>query len=182
MVPGFQGKYHVKWLRRLRLVKRPLMSYWEKHQFLDRGYRPGGEARTSDFGGDFLPGAGTEVGHHLPAGEQRLPGSGHFTITGLAWSGSGAVRRVEVSTDGGRSWKDAALDAPAHRMAWTRFAARWTWDGKEAMLQSRCTDEKGQVQPTPAAYRAFWGTSGAPHGNAIQPWRVTNDGHVLNAL
>ncbi|MXW36515.1 MAG: molybdopterin-dependent oxidoreductase [Acidobacteria bacterium] len=52
VVPGFQGKYHVKWLRRLRLVKRPLMSYWEKHHFLDRGYRPGGEPRTSDFGGD----------------------------------------------------------------------------------------------------------------------------------
>ena len=66
VVPGFQGKYHVKWLRRLRLVERPLMSYWEKHHFLDRGYRPGGEARTSDFGGDFYLGAGTEVGHHHP--------------------------------------------------------------------------------------------------------------------
>ena len=50
------------------------------------------------------------------------------------------------------------------------------------MLQSRCTDDKGQVQPTAAEHDSFWGTSGAPHGNAIQPWRVTNDGTVLNAL
>jgi len=182
VVPGFQGKYHVKWLRRLRLVKRPLMSYWEKHQFLDRGYRRAARRVPATSAATFYLEQGPKSVITFPSGEQRLPGSGYFTITGLAWSGSGAVRRVEVSTDGGRSWKDAALDAPAHRMAWTRLAARWTWDGKEAMLQSRCTDEKGQVQPTQAAYRAFWGTSGAPHGNAIQPWRVTNDGHVLNAL
>ena len=182
VVPGFQGKYHVKWLRRLRLVKRPLMSYWEKHHFLDRGYRPGGEARTSDFGGDFYLEQGPKSVITFPSGAQRLPGAGYFTISGLAWSGSGAVRRVEVSTDGGRSWNDAAIDDPPRRMAWTRFTAPWTWNGKEAMLQSRCTDEKGQVQPTEDKYREFWGTSGAPHGNAIQPWRVTNEGHVLNAL
>ena len=182
VVPGFQGKYHVKWLRRLRLVKRPLMSYWEKHHFLDRGYRPGGEARSSDFGGDFYLEQGPKSVITIPSGEQRLPGPGYYTIAGLAWSGSGAVRRVEVSTDGGRSWNDAAIDEPARRMAWTRFTAPWTWNGTEAMLQSRCTDEKGQVQPTAAEYRRFWGTSGAPHGNAIQPWRVTNDGIVFNAL
>ena len=182
VVPGFQGKYHVKWLRRLRLVKRPLMSYWEKHHFLDRGYRPGGEARASDFGGDFYLEQGAKSVITFPSGEQRLPSPGHYTIAGLAWSGSGAVRRVEVSTDGGGSWNDAMIDEPARRMAWTRFTAPWTWNGREAMLQSRCTDEKGQVQPTEARYREFWGTSGAPHGNAIQPWRVTNEGHVLNAL
>ena len=182
VVPGFQGKYHVKWLRRLRLVKRPLMSYWEKHHFLDRGYRPGGEARASNFGGDFYLEQGPKSVITFPSGEQRLPGAGYYTIAGLAWSGSGAVRRVEVSTDGGRSWNDAAIDDPARRMAWTRFTAPWTWNGREAVLQSRCTDEKGQVQPTAEGYLQFWGASGAPHGNAIQPWRVTNDGIVLNAL
>ena len=182
VVPGFQGKYHVKWLRRLRLVKRPLMSYWEKHHFMDRGYRPGGEARGVGFGGDFYLEQGPKSVITFPSGEQRLPSSGYYTITGLAWSGSGAVRRVEVSTDGGGNWKDATIDEPARRMAWTRFTAPWTWNGREAMLQSRCTDDKGQVQPTAAEYPQFWGTSGSPHGNAIQPWRVTNDGFVLNAL
>ena len=182
VVPGFQGKYHVKWLRRLRLVKRPLMSYWEKHHFMDRGYRPGGEARGSGFGGDFYLEQGPKSVITFPSGEQRLPSPGYYTITGLAWSGSGAVRRVEVSIDGGRSWNDATIEEPARRMAWTRFTAPWTWNGREAVLQSRCTDDKGQVQPTAAEYPQFWGASGAPHGNAIQPWRVTNDGIVLNAL
>jgi len=118
----------------------------------------------------------------LPSGEQRLPSPGYYTIAGLAWSGSGTVRRVEVSTDGGRSWNDAAIEEPARRIALTRFTARWTWNGREAVLQSRCTDDKGQIQPTAAEFPKFWGTSGSPHGNAIQPWRVTNDGTVLNAL
>ena len=73
VVPGFQGKYHVKWLRRLRLVKRPLMSYWEKHHFLDRGHRPGGEARASDFGGDFYLEQGPKSVITFPSGEQPLP-------------------------------------------------------------------------------------------------------------
>ena len=117
-----------------------------------------------------------------PTTEGKTVEQMHGMISGLAWSGSGAVRRVEVSADGGHSWSDAAIDDPPRRMAWTRFTAPWAWNGKEAMLQSRCTDEKGQIQPSAAEYAQFWGTSGAPHGNAIQPWRVTDDGFVLNAF
>jgi sulfane dehydrogenase subunit SoxC len=187
VVPGFQGKYHIKWLRRIRVVDRPYVTYWEKHSYTKRqgtartGPNRMANSHTAGEGSYFME-QGPKSVITFPSGEQRLPGPGFFTISGLAWSGSGAVRRVEVSTDGGRSWNDAAIDEPARRMAWTRFTAPWTWNGGEAMLQSRCTDEKGQVQPTADKYRAFWGTSGAPHGNAIQPWRVTNEGHVLNAL
>jgi sulfane dehydrogenase subunit SoxC len=182
VVPGFQGKYHVKWLRRIRLVNRPLMSYWEKHHFMKSGDRPGGEARGRDWAGDFYLEQGPKSIITFPSGGQRLPSPGYYRISGLAWSGCGAVRRVEVSTDGGQSWNDATIEEPARRIAWTRFTAPWTWNGREAVLQSRCTDDKGQVQPTAADYPKFWGTSGAPHGNAIQPWRVTNEGILLNAL
>ena len=117
-----------------------------------------------------------------PAGGQRLAGRGHHTIVGFAWSGNGAVRRVEVSTDGGRTWADAALEGPALPMAMTRFRHPWTWEGGEAVLQSRCIDERGEVQPTAAEFGDFWGEYAAPHGNQIQPWRVTEVGQVLNAL
>ena len=176
VVPGFQGKYHVKWLRRITVVDRPLLSYWEKHHYLK------GEGANSGEGGDYFLEQGPKSVITFPSGGQRLPSPGYHTITGLAWSGSGTVRRVEVSTDGGRSWNDAAIEEPARRIALTRFTARWTWNGREAVLQSRCTDDKGQIQPTAAEFPKFWGTSGSPHGNAIQPWRVTNDGSVLNAL
>jgi sulfane dehydrogenase subunit SoxC len=101
---------------------------------------------------------------------------------GFAWTGSGAVRRVEVSTDGGRTWNDAQLQEPVLPLALARFQFPWTWNGGEAVLQSRCTDEAGQVQPTSAEHTKFWAPMGAPHGNMIQPWRITNDGQVLNAL
>ena len=83
-----------------------------------------------------------------PGAGQQLSGPGFYEITGLAWSGGGAVRKVEVSTDGGRSWKDAEFRTPAYPMAHTRFGLHWNWDGKECELQSRCTDELGTVQPT----------------------------------
>src|SRR2546427_11901298 len=83
----------------------------------------------------------------FPSGEQRLPGPGVYEITGLAWSGRGAVRRVEVSTDAGRTWRDATLQTPVLRFAHTRFRFPWRWDGREAVLQSRCTDETGDAQP-----------------------------------
>ena len=86
----------------------------------------------------------TEIGHHLPSGGQQLPGPGFYEISGLAWSGGGAIRKVEISTDGGQNWKDAELRSPAYPMAHTRFGFHWNWDGKECVLMSRCTDELGR--------------------------------------
>jgi sulfane dehydrogenase subunit SoxC len=74
-------------------------------------------------------------------------------------------------------------------MANSRFRLSWKWAGEQAELQSRCTDELGQVQPTRAQFRKFWGQDersesgeGIGHVNIIQPWTVTPDGSVLNGL
>jgi sulfane dehydrogenase subunit SoxC len=123
----------------------------------------------------------------FPSGGQHLPGRGFYEISGLAWSGSGAIRSVEVSTDGGQTWKDAELRSPAYPMAHTRFGFHWNWDGKEYVLMSRCTDELGTRQPTRAEVAKYWNESvektrvrGAD--NSIQPWRVASDGSVRNGL
>ena len=94
---------------------------------------------------------------------------------------------MEVSTDDGRSWKDAEIRGAAHRMAHTRFGFHWNWDGKESVLLSRCTDELGTVQPTRAQVAKFFNlpldnlrVPGAD--NSVQPWRVASDGSVHNAL
>jgi sulfane dehydrogenase subunit SoxC len=128
-----------------------------------------------------------------PSGSHQLGARGFYEITGLAWSGGGAIRRVEVSTDGGKTWKDAQLQQPIAPKAHTRFAFAWTWDGGETVLQSRCTDDQGHVQPTLAALGKFWGvgmdyfrlpanTADMGNFNAIQPWKVGRDGSVTNAL
>ena len=127
-----------------------------------------------------------------PSGEDRLLDPGNYTITGLAWSGGGAIRRVEVSVDGGRSWTDAKLRGPALSRAFTRFDLVWRWNGDEAVLQSRCTDELDQVQPSAAEFASFWNQtvpeifqgmgSRFGHVNIIQPWKVAANGTVHNAL
>ena len=128
----------------------------------------------------------------FPSGEDRLAERGFYAISGLAWSGGGTVRRVEVSTDNGRTWKDAQLQEPVLKRAFTRFHLMWKWNGEETVIQSRCIDDLGQIQPSVAEFAKFWNksiseihrTSGSKfgHANFIQPWKVTADGSVQNAL
>ena len=84
-------------------------------------------------------------------------------------------------------WKEAELRTPTYRMAHTRFALPWTWDGKECEILSRCTDELGTVQPTRAEVGAYFGDPpGRPrvrgNDNTVQPWKVASDGSVHNGL
>ena len=149
VIPGWEGINNMKWVRRIKVVDQPYMAKAET-----AGYaliRPDGKARWFRF---EMPPKSIIT---RPSGGQRLPGRGFYEITGLAWSGGGTIRRVEVSTDGGRTWKDAELQQPIHRIAHTRFRFPWDWNGEEAVLQSRCTDEQGQVQPTLAELSKVFG-------------------------
>ncbi len=176
MVPGFEGIYHTKYLRRIKVVDHYYMTY------NDYGHiRP--DAKTAALGREIGPKSVITY----PSGGQQLPGKGFYEISGLAWSGAGAVRRVEVSTDGGQRWKDAEIRGTAHPMAHTRFGFHWNWDGKECVLQSRCTDELGTVQPTRAQVAKFFNLtqenfSVPGNDNTVQPWRIASDGSVHNAL
>ncbi len=87
---------------------------------------------------------------------------------------------MEVSTDGGKTWRDANLQSPVLRFAHTRFRLDWRWDGREAVLQSLCTDETGYVQPTLAELVGVRGLESRFFNNAIQSWKVAADGSVHN--
>ena len=124
----------------------------------------------------------------FPSGSQRLAGRGFYEISGLAWSGGGAIRKVEVSTDNGKSWKVAEFKGTPQRMAFTRFGLPWNWDGTETVLMSRCTDELGSVQPSGAQVakhfnKPFDKSFSVPGlNNTIMPWHVASDGSVTNGL
>jgi sulfane dehydrogenase subunit SoxC len=113
-----------------------------------------------------------------PSGGQQLRGQGFYEIYGLAWSGRGRITGVEVSTDGGRRWRRAALQEPVLSKCLTRFRSPWTWDGAPAQLLSRAIDQTGYVQPSRAALIAVRGEHSYYHYNAIQPWQVADDGTV----
>jgi sulfane dehydrogenase subunit SoxC len=103
-----------------------------------------------------------------------------YEISGIAWSGAGRIRRVEVSADGGATWADAALTGEERPKALVRFRLPWEWTGKEAVLQSRATDEKGQVQPARKAWVAQFAPDVRYHNNSIVSWAVGADGSVKN--
>jgi len=172
VVPGFEGILSVKWLRRIKVVDRFYMTY------NDYGHL---RQDPSDAALSYQIGPKSVI--TSPSGGQELPGQGFYEVRGLAWSGGGRVSRVEVSTDGGRSWFDADLRGTPQPMAHTAFSFNWTWDGSETVLLSRCIDEIGQIQPTREEVAEFWGRPGVRgQDNSIQPWRVERDGSVHNAI
>ena len=175
MVPGWVGVNNVKWLRRIKVVDQVYMTKWESSGYANM--MEDGKARSQ-----FEMGPKSVITR--PSGGQRLPGRGYCEITGLAWSGWGAIRRVEVSPDGGRTWKDAELQEPVLPKAHTRFRMDWNWNGEEAVLQSRSTDDQGGVQPTVAEMERIRRSSGrAGLGmNAIFSWKLTPEGSVQNAM
>jgi sulfane dehydrogenase subunit SoxC len=175
VVPGWMGINQVKWLRRIKVVDQGYMTKWEASGYANM--MRDGKARSQ-----YEMGLKSVITR--PSGGQRLPGRGYYEITGLAWSGWGAIRRVEVSTDGGRTWKDAQLQQPVHTKAHTRFRTDWNWNGEEAVLQSRCTDDQGGVQPTFAELEKIRLDSGRAGlaMNAIFSWKVTREGNVQNGM
>ena len=88
---------------------------------------------------------GDEISDYAAFGGNEGTGKGYVEITGLAWSGGGKITKVEVSTDGGKSWKEAKIQAPVMPKAHTRFNFDWNWDGQEAVIMSRCTDDQGDA-------------------------------------
>ena len=172
LIPGWEGNTSIKWLRRIQVVDQPYMTREETSKYTD--LMPNGEARQFTFVMD----AKSVITR--PSGGQRLASPGFYQISGLAWSGRGRVRRVEVSTDGGRTWVQAQLQDPVLPRAHTRFRFDWTWDGTEITLASRCIDEAGNVQPTRDALIAARGTQSGYHNNAIQGWKIRPDGRVEN--
>ena len=172
IVPGYEGNMCIKWLRRLEVSDKPFMTREETSKYTD--LMPDGKALQFSFSMQ----AKSVITY--PSGEMLLQKPGFYEITGLAWSGDGTVKRVEVSTDGGKTWRDAVLHGPVLPICHTRFSLPWEWDGKEAILQSRCTDDTGYVQPTIKKLADERGLSSVYHLNGIQSWKVAATGEVSN--
>jgi len=171
-LPGYEGNMSVKWLRRLKVVSEATMTRDETSHYTD--VLLNGKALILTYP--------MEVKSIItnPSTGLALQSPGFYEITGLAWSGLGRIRRVEVSADGGRSWADAALGDPVLPKSFTRFRMAWRWDGGPAVLMSRAIDETGAVQPTRASLVAERGERQNYHNNGIQAWAVAAGGEVSN--
>jgi sulfane dehydrogenase subunit SoxC len=179
LLPGYEGNMNVKWLRRIKLVESPVMAINETKQYTI--LRPDGKAWQF-----YFP---QEVKSFItyPSPGLNMKGPGFYEISGISYSGNGRISKVDVSADGGKSWAQAALQTPVLSKAFTRFRIPWNWDGRPVILQSRATDEAGNVQPTREALIAERGPPrGTPnvaaftmeHFNAISSWGIDAKGEV----
>ncbi len=170
IAPGWEGVTHVKWLRRLHVTDRPVMARNETAKYTE--LLPSGKARQFSFVMEAKSLITT------PCAGYQLPEHGIYQIKGLAWSGRGKVKKVEVSADGGKSWEQAELQQPVLDKCFTRFRIPWRWQGQSAVLKSRVTDETGYVQPEREALIQQRGRYGYFHYNAIVSWQVSEQGEI----
>lgn len=172
LLPGWEGNMSVKWLRQLKLVREPQHTKDETSKYSDLMF----DGTSQQF--TFVLGVKSTITQ--PSFGMTMEGRGLYEISGLAWSGSGRIARVDVSADGGASWTAARLQGPVLAKSVTRFRLPWAWNGQSALLQSRATDEKGNVQPGRKAWTALYSPGNRYHNNAIQTWRVDADGSIAN--
>jgi len=174
-VPGWEGNVSVKWLRRIKVSDEPWHFRSETARYTD----PMPEGKWRQF--SFVMECKSVITR--PSGGMQLAGAGPHTIEGFAWSGSGRIRAVDVSTDGGRNWQEATLEEPVLDKCLTRFRLRWNWNGAPAVIQSRAVDSTGYVQPTVAEIQKARAITGfVQHHNGVQPWSVAASGEVKNAI
>lgn len=172
VVPGVQGVSWVKYLRRIEVGDKPYASKDEAIHYID--LMPNGQHRQYSSIQECKSVVTT------PSGGQVLLDKGFYNISGLAWSGRGRIKRVDVSVDGGRNWRSARLEGAVLPKCLTRFNIDWVWDGKPALIQSRAMDETGYVQPSYKQLREVRSTRSIYHNNAVQTWLVQEDGEVKN--
>jgi DMSO/TMAO reductase YedYZ molybdopterin-dependent catalytic subunit len=131
LVPGYYGEGSVKWVTRIELFKRNVEdSYYGK-----QGWEPAHVSTTSRFDVErFAP--------QLPA----KPGE-TVTLKGIAFAGDRGVDKVEVSTDGGGSYKEAKIDYSSSRLSWVFWSYNWRPEKSgEHELAVRATDGTGELQ------------------------------------
>jgi sulfane dehydrogenase subunit SoxC len=169
LLPGIEGNASVKWLRRIELSDQPFMTREETSKYSD----PLADGTVRQF--SLVMDARSII--TSPAYPQTIE-RGFVEVRGIAWSGRGVIRRVDVSTDGGKTWKAATLQQPVLPKAHTRFRYAWQWDGRPAEIVSRAIDETGYAQPDMSALRQARGRRTRYHLNPVTGWTIAADGRV----
>lgn len=170
--PGWEGNTSIKWLRRLEVGDKPWHHREETSKYTD--LMPDGRARKFSFVQE------TNSVITSPCPENPWSNKGRYEIEGLAWSGHGKIKHVDISLDGGVNWRPAKLKGLVLPKALTRFSLPLKWDGSPALLQSRAIDETGYVQPTLSQLRRVRGSSSIYHKNSIHTWQLHADGAIKN--
>jgi sulfane dehydrogenase subunit SoxC len=178
LLPGFQGTMNIKRVRTIKVAAEPSLH----HRLYSEQYP---DDKITWFRFEHP----TKSCILRPSGQMQLKRKGFYEIRGVAWSGGGKIRKVEVTVDGGKTWKEAQIQEPVFAKAHTRFVFPWNWNGEETIIASRATDERGDGQPTTAEFAKLKGLDletykekGTGRYNAPTPWKIDREGKVTHAL
>ena len=172
VVPGWEGNMWIKWIRRIEFGDMPYLTREETSKYTD--LMTDGSARMFTW----VMEAKSVV--TFPSPENPLNGKGLHQLRGLAWSGRGKIKRVDVSIDGGKNWNMANIHGPILNKSLTRFTMPFHWSGDQMLVQARAIDETGYVQPTIKELQNIRGVNSIYHNNSIATWLVNKNGSVEN--
>ncbi len=143
VVAGWYGMASVKWLKRITVTDRPYQGYFQTFMYTVWDRRHGQPS--------LVPVREMQVKSEIarPAAEEVVAANTNYRVHGAAWAGEEEVRRVEVSTDGGKSWAEAKLLDKAARYTWQRWEYPWQTPERAGrrVLMARATDAQGRTQP-----------------------------------
>ena len=175
MLPGWEANLCVKWLKRLEFSENPWYAKEETSKYT------------------VLTKTGKAIQHFYPLETNSIITSpcpekpwtdlkkGDIVeIEGIAWSGHGTIKYVDITFDGGDNWVQASLKGLVLPKSWTRFSYIYKYEGKPLLLASRSVDDSGNVQPTVNEEKAVIGVEGVYHRNSICTWEVKSNGEVNN--
>ena len=173
-IPGWEGNVSIKWLRRIKLADKPWHLRSETARYTDP--MPDGKWRQFSFDME----AKSVI--TSPSGGMKVR-AGELMIEGFAWSGNGSIKAVDVTTDGGRTWREATVEGPVLDKCLTRFRFPWNWNGAPVSIASRAVDSTGYVQPTVEDIKKVRAITGfVQHHNGVFPWSIDASGEVKNAI
>jgi sulfite oxidase len=171
IVSGWAGDSWVKWLRHIEVLDHEFEGFWMKTAYRHPAHH-------------VEPGAAVDASELVPVTDLNVksviatPGNwvkpGRVRISGTAWSNSSPVAKVDVSVDGGNSWKRAKLGKDQSRYAWRLWELDWQAPAGKHTLMARATNAAGQTQPL----REEWNPSGYLW-NVAQPMEVEVSGNEV---
>lgn len=159
IVPHWYAMASVKWVRRITVIDH---SFQGPFQTIDYQYYP---EKNNDAKKTPVTILHVNSSIQRPADRSTLR-RGKHTIEGIAWTGLGEIKRVQLSFDGGNAWVDARLWRLPHQPRnWVHW--RYEWDAVQAgeySVISRAEDTNGRIQPM----EAFWNRKGYGYNAADQ--------------
>ncbi|PHO09226.1 sulfite dehydrogenase [Malaciobacter canalis] len=175
IVPGWEGNLNTKWLKRLEFSNKPWHSKEEtsKYTMLQESGKAIRYFWVNEVNSVITSPCPEKPWSDLKKGDL-------VEIEGLAWSGRGTIKHVDISLDGGDNWVEADLKGLVLPKSWTRFSYIIKWKGKPLLLASRATDDVGHTQPTIDEETSKVGVESVYHRNAIVTWEITKKGECNN--